>query len=221
MTTSTLQKIKPVPLRLQVASSIREAILRGDLEPGQRLVERKLAAELGVSQVALREALPELEHEGLLTRVPNVGTHVTQLSPAKIRELVDVRLQLEPHAMVLASRRLNPRAIHELQSLVDQYNRFTGAGDVYKSVRTDFAFHRCIWDLAGNETLARILAQVCTPTFAFLMILLGSTRADLREQVDVHQLLLDAIVERNPENIRRKATELIEESWRPHVTEPD
>ena len=75
----SLKKIDPpVPLRSHVAASIREAILRGNLKPGQRLVERKLAAELGVSQIAVREALPELEHEGLLTRTPNVGAHVTE-----------------------------------------------------------------------------------------------------------------------------------------------
>ena len=218
---SALQKIRPVPLRTQVAASIREAILKGDLKPGQRLVERKLAAELGVSQVALREALPELEHEGLLTRTPNVGTRVTKLSNSKIRELVEVRLQLEPYAMVLASRHLNPRAIQELQSLVDQYNRFTEAGDAYQSVRTDFLFHRKIWELAGNETLARILTQICTPTFAFVMILLSSSHAELRERVDVHQLFLDSLVQRDPDQIQKMTRELIEESWRAYVTDQE
>src|SRR2546425_12199530 len=162
----------PVPLYRHIGTHIREAILEGNLKPGQRLVERKLAAELGVSPIAVREALPELEHEGLVTRTPNVGAQVTKLSPAKVGELVAVRLMLEPHAMALASRNLTPEAIQELQSLLDQYKHFAAAGDAYQTLRTDFSFHEKIWKLSGNETLARMLKQVCTPTFAFASFLL-------------------------------------------------
>ena len=215
----SLKKIDPpVPLRSHVAASIREAILRGNLKPGQRLVERKLAAELGVSQIAVREALPELEHEGLLTRTPNVGAHVTELSPAKLGELLAVRLMLEPPAMALASRNLTPQAIQELQSIVDQYNRFAAAGDAYQTVRTDFSFHQRIWKLAGNETLARMLTQVCTPTFAFVMILLSYRHSRLVEPVDVHQLFLDTLVQGNADRIQKVVREQLQEAWMPYVT---
>jgi DNA-binding GntR family transcriptional regulator len=219
MSTAQLPRLTPpVPLRHHVARSIREAILRGDMKPGQRLVERKMAAELGVSQIAVREGLTELEHEGLLTRTPNVGAHVTKLSPAKLGELLAVRLMLEPPAMALASRKLTPAAIQKLQSLVDQYNRYASAGDAYQTVRTDFSFHQAVWNLAENETLARMLTQVCTSTFAFVMILLSQRHSTLVEPVDVHQTFLNCLVEGDPDRIQRIVREQLQEAWAPYVT---
>ena len=89
------------PIRVQsapqaAAQAIREAITIGALEPGQRLIEQKLAASLGIGQPTLREALKELEYEGFVHKIPQKGTYITTFDKKDCRELLEVRMSLEP-----------------------------------------------------------------------------------------------------------------------------
>jgi DNA-binding GntR family transcriptional regulator len=213
-----LRKVQPVPLRTQIALALREAILSGKLRPGDKVVERRVALQLGVSQAAVREALSELEHEGLIAKRPNIGSFVIELSCERIRESLRVRLQLEPYAMLLASQRLVPRTIHELQALVDRFDDATKAGDAHRLALSDFAFHERIWELAGNDVLLRVLTQVCKPIFAFVSIVLSSSHAPLRTD-DIHQRILDAMVEGDPAGIERIGHLQIEHTWAPYLRE--
>ena len=90
-------------LRRQLADRLFEAILEGELRPGERLAEVRLARQLGVGQSTLREALQELEYRGLLTKNENRGTFVTKLTTQKVNEIYAVRLELEPLAASLAA----------------------------------------------------------------------------------------------------------------------
>src|SRR5262249_16007674 len=124
-----LEKVTPVSIRSQIASQLRDAILAGRLKPGDRLTERNLADAMGVSQAAAREGLVALEYEGLITRTANTATHVTQFTPEKSKEIVQIRLQLEPFAMVEASRRLSPQSIAELEEILGDMSRWVRAGE--------------------------------------------------------------------------------------------
>src|SRR5262245_56782544 len=114
----TIGRVEAVTMRSQLVAHLREAILRGQIRPGQRLVERSLAETTGTSQATVREALQVLEHEGLVTKKTNAATFVTDLSAERLREVVSVRVQLEPYALELASRRLTGPDIAELERLV-------------------------------------------------------------------------------------------------------
>ncbi len=235
---AALEKVQPVSVRSQVCTRIREAILTGQLRPGQRLVERQVSQAMGVSQVTIREALQLLEHEGLVTKKANTATYVTELSRDKLYEIIEVRLQLEPLAMRLAKSRLTPENIRQLQLLVDQINQEVASHDIYSASRADFHFHQTIWQIGGNQTLARTLTQLCTPYFAYIVILAGMDESNLEEHLkshkrlmeyfkrDVkaryksHQFLLDVLKEGKTREIEKAIRDHISESWASLLEEP-
>src|SRR6266513_4778363 len=98
MTSPAFERLPSYSLRGRIAETLREAILNGTLEEGQRLVERSLAAQLGASLTAVREALIELEMEGFIQKRRNASTYVTKLSAADVRKIYDVRRILEGFA---------------------------------------------------------------------------------------------------------------------------
>jgi len=209
-----LEKVRPVSVRAQVATLLREAILSGRFRPGDRLLERKLAEEMGVSQAAVREALPELEHHGLITRKANTATYVTELTPEIVREVIQVRLQLEPFAMVLASQRMTKESYDELVSLVNGIEQAVASNDQYRLLQTDFLFHQKIWQISGNQTLAKALEQLCAPLFAFLVIT-NLDHEGLNDHLKLHQKLLDCLMNGKSHDIERVAREHVFSGWYP------
>ena len=116
-------------LRHQIVQQIRQAILNGSLVPGERVVERALAERLGTSLTATREALIQLETEGLITKKPNATTHVTELSTQEIEQIYAVRRILERYAFDKAARVADAKAILSLQQLHKDAVRVAGSGD--------------------------------------------------------------------------------------------
>src|ERR1700722_16455736 len=96
------------------AQAIRESIISGELRGGHRLIEQKWAARLGIGQPTLREALQELEHQGLLRKVHQRGTYVAQLSSEDFRLIQEVRIPLEAIAIGAAAENFPPEADREL-----------------------------------------------------------------------------------------------------------
>jgi len=103
MTSPAFERLPNYSLRGRIAETLREAILSGSVQEGQRLIERKLATELGASLTAVREALIELEMEGFITKRRNAATYVTKLSAADVRKIYDVRRILEGFAFEQAA----------------------------------------------------------------------------------------------------------------------
>jgi DNA-binding GntR family transcriptional regulator len=210
-----LAKVTPVSIRAQVTTQLRDAILSGRLNPGERLIERKLAEAMGVSQAAVREGLVALEYEGLITRTANTATHVTQFTPERAKEIVQIRLQLEPFAMVQASRRLTPATTQEIQGLLEEMERGRLAGERYRTFQLDFDFHRKTWELSGNESLARVMNQLCTPLFAFFEIMEHANEITMDDCVRIHQVLLDVLVAGDPPSIEKASRAHILNAWYP------
>jgi DNA-binding GntR family transcriptional regulator len=153
------------------AKAIREAIISGELREGDRIVEQKWATRLGIGQPTLREALHELEHQGLLRKVPQRGTYVAQLSPEDYRLIQEVRIPLEAIAIGKAAENLTPEAEEELTRLV---RTMAGSGitdmDVMKFHDCDVSFHRKIWELAGNRFLKDTLETITFRLFVFSIV---------------------------------------------------
>src|SRR5579863_10281340 len=97
--------VEPISLRNQVADLIKGAMLSGKLKPGERIVELRLAKELGLGTTSIREALFQLERQGYVTRVLNKGAYVTELSPEDRRQIYTVRMELEGLSAQLAAER--------------------------------------------------------------------------------------------------------------------
>src|SRR6266567_1078231 len=227
-----ISKVEAVTIRSQLVARMREAILRGGLRPGQRLVERNLAETTGTSQATVREALQVLEHEGLITKKTNSATFVTELSVERLREVVNVRLQLEPYALWLASRNLRPADARDLENLAQSLKEHAQHQDLYRCSREDFDFHRRLWERSGNETLTRILTQICNSYFAYSSLLPGLSdkelderfgshemvhnrwRQGLEERYEKHRQLLDAVLGRDEKQIRQETRRHILGGWR-------
>jgi DNA-binding GntR family transcriptional regulator len=163
------------PLSLQTApqaaaQALREAIVSGELKGGDRVLEQKWSSRLGIGQPTLREALRELEHQGLLRKIPQRGTYVAELSPDDYRRILEVRIPLEAVAIGRAATRLTPESEKELTDIV---MTMAGTGkdlDVKNFHDCDVLFHRKIWELAGNKYLQDSLETITFRLFVFSIV---------------------------------------------------
>ena len=105
------------PLREAVCETLRDAIRKGILEPGERLMEVQLAEELGISRTPVREAIRKLEQEGYVIMMPRRGTYVSDISTNDVKEIFEIRSALESLATGLAARRIEPDELETLQNL--------------------------------------------------------------------------------------------------------
>ncbi len=152
------------------AQVLREAIVSGELKGGDRILEQKWSSRLGIGQPTLREALRELEHQGLLRKVPQRGTYVAELSPDDYRRILEVRIPLEAVAIGRAAKRLTPESEKELTDLVMSMAGTARDIDVKSFHDCDVLFHRKIWELAGNEYLQDLLERITFRLFVFSVV---------------------------------------------------
>lgn len=201
------------PLNLQTApdaaaQAIRESIVSGELRGGDRIIEQKWAARLGIGQPTLREALSELIHQGLLRKVPQRGTYVAQLSPQDYRLIQEVRIPVEAIAVGKAAENLTPEADAELGALVSAMTGTSMAATEVKNFHDcDVAFHRKIWELAGNKYLRETLEAISFKLFVFSVVdRWPNNPKAIRERiaaVQQHLSILEGIRSRNKEVARR------------------
>ncbi len=152
------------------AQALREAIISGELKGGDRILEQKWASRLGIGQPTLREALRELEHQGLLRKLPQRGTYVTQLSPDDYRQILEARIPLEAIAVGKAAKLLTKKAEQELTDLVTTMGGSGGPIDVRSFHDADVLFHRTVWELAGNDYLRDLLETITFRLFVFSVV---------------------------------------------------
>jgi len=150
------------PLREQVVEVLRDAILDFRLKPGQRLIERELIEQIGVSRTTIREVLRQLAAEGLVTTIPQKGAVVVVPSPEEAAELYDVRLVLEAAAVVRFARNASAAQVRALRAAVDEMARVAeeGGEDVRAVLRANDAFYEALLRGAGNRTFAALLGGV-------------------------------------------------------------
>jgi len=187
-----------------VYTELRRRILDLELEPGQRLYEPELAAELQVSRTPLREALRLLLAEDLLDQLPTGGMVVRPLSTEDIEELYGVRASLEGLMAAEAARRLTDADAQRLADLVERNARHVG--DAEDAMRAGHEFHLAIAAVARHGWAGRLHAQVdghMSRYRAFTNQSQERRSAALAE----HRAILDAIVAREPEAARARAEE--------------
>lgn len=146
-----------LPLREVVFHSLREAILTGKLQPGERLMEIQLAESLGVSRTPVREAIRKLELEGLAVMIPRKGAEVAKITEKQLRDVLEVRRAMEELAVQLACRRIRREGIEELRKAHLEVQKMIEKQDVTEVVRADVHFHEIIYRAADNERLLQIL----------------------------------------------------------------
>ena len=153
----TVKMDEYLPLRDVVFNTLREAILRGELKPGERLMEIQLANKLGVSRTPIREAIRKLELEGLVLMIPRKGAEVAQITEKSLRDVLEVRRALENLAVQLACLRMSPQTLADLKAAARAFEEILGGEDVTAVAEADVAFHDVIYMATDNQRLISLL----------------------------------------------------------------
>lgn len=188
-----------------IAQQLREAIIGGELRPGDKLLETELADEFGVSRGPIREALRELSREGLVVDLPRRGTVVSTATLMDLIEVYDVREALETFAAIQVIAKATAADLARVQ------NRFTVMAKAWHARSTahanrmnaDLDFHREILRIAGNDRMINLYTQLATQTAVLLRTAMDMNPSlELSPPDAVHQSMLDAMIARDPDAVR-------------------
>ena len=146
-----------LPLRDVVFQTLRQAILRGELEPGERLMEIHLADRLGVSRTPIREAIRKLELEGLVVMIPRRGAIVASITEKDLKDVLEVRRTLEVMAAEIACDRITPELLDELAEAGEEFRKLKDSDDYTSLAAADVKFHDVIYAATDNQRLISIL----------------------------------------------------------------
>ena len=136
---------------------MREAILKGRLKPGERLMEVQMAEEMGVSRTPVREAIRKLELEGLVVMVPRKGAYVAGLTLKDVANVFEIRGSLEGLAAALAAERITDEEIKSLDMVLKDISSAGEKGDIEAIIKKDVEFHQVLFSASRNDRLAQII----------------------------------------------------------------
>lgn len=197
------------PLREIVFQALREAIISGELKPGERLMEVQLAEEMGVSRTPVREAIRKLELEGLVVMVPRKGAYVAGLSMKDAADVFEVRQSLEGLAAALAAERITDEEIEALERILLEINDAAEKNDLNLIIQKDAEFHNILFKASRNDKLVQIINKLKEQIDRF-RIQSFENPGRLKKLVEEHKKIVEAISERNVEKAKKLAEEHIE-----------
>lgn len=198
-----------LPLRDVVFNTLRQAILRGELKPGERLMEVQLANKLGVSRTPIREALRKLELEGLVNMVPRKGAEVADITEKSLRDVLEVRKALEELSVQLACEKITEEEIEELKRVAERFKDTLDDQDVTKIAEADVAFHDVIYTATDNQKLILLLNNLREQMYRYRVEYLKKEEA-YPQLIAEHEELIDNISKRNKEEATRIMCEHID-----------
>ena len=187
----------PTTLRTHVVKILGDGILSGRYKPGDRLNESQIARELGISRIPVREALSQLQEQGLVQNRERRGMFVTDIGPEEVLQISSLRIILETEALRLAQAHMTPEILAVLDDLVSRMDNWNGT--LLEAAALDLEFHRTLWKAAGNPYLERALNAIMVPLFAH-KTLEHVTRDVRRWRMSHHRILLDAVAGRSGED---------------------
>jgi DNA-binding GntR family transcriptional regulator len=205
------------PLGLAIAARLREAILEGGLSPGTPIRQEALAQQLGTSRIPVREALRQLESEGLLTLVPHSGARVARLDLNELVELYRIREALEPMAIAESAKQLSDPQLAELRDLAELIE--ASQDDLQEWIRHDRTFHLLSYAAAPFPHLLRMVHGFWNTTQQYRRAHVSSFNERVFDIIHMeHRMILDALerhdpvdaAERQRSHIRRTRLSLIE-----------
>ena len=198
-----------LPLRDVVFKTLRQAILKGELEPGERLMEIQLAERLGVSRTPIREAIRKLELEGLVLMIPRKGAEVAKISESNLRDVLEVRRSLEELAIDLACQRITAEELESLNKAEVDFKAAIGNGDAMQIAQTDEQFHEIIYNSTKNQKLVQILNNLREQMYRYRLEYIKD--ADKRQILMVeHEHILKALTLRHIQEAKMAVREHID-----------
>jgi DNA-binding GntR family transcriptional regulator len=193
--------------RDQVVHLLRDAILGGELVPGERIVESRIAKQLRISQAPVREALALLERQGLVVKVHNRGTFVSRVHARELRELFTLRAVLDAFSARLAASKATSKDIEDLRRLLARMKTAEKKGDLVSLTDAHLQLHEAIYRVSGHQLLAEIFAQI-HPRMALALTFAENLFSSEGHETDCHVPLIDAIAAHDVQRAETVAREL-------------
>jgi DNA-binding GntR family transcriptional regulator len=188
-----LEPLSSPTLAEQAVELIRGRILSGDFVSGERLVETRLAAELGISRGPIREALKQLAAEGLVREEPRRGTYVAAPTLDDVRELYDLRVAIEARSARLVIERRDPAALQTLREALADIHAAVTASDLALLARSDYAFHETICRVSGNRRLLDVFVRNASVMRLLVHMEEGQYYMSFEDVEQQHRELLESI----------------------------
>ena len=156
-----------LPLRDVVFKTLRQAILTGELKPGERLMEIHLANKLGVSRTPIREAIRKLELEGLVIMIPRRGAEVAEITEKSMKDVLEVRKALDILAVELACERITEEDKEKLLLACEEFEEAVKTGNFAMIAKTDVMFHDIIVEATGNVRLVQMVNNLAEQMYRY------------------------------------------------------
>ena len=182
-----------LPLRDVVFKTIRQAILTGELKPGERLMEIHLANKLGVSRTPIREAIRQLELEGLVIMVPRKGAQVASITEKSLTDVLEVRLALEKLAVELACKRISYEQKETLKQALDSFEQAVNNKEASEIAKADVVFHDAIFAATGNMRLGQMVNNLAEQMYRYRFEYIKDEGGRQR-LIEEHKKIFDAVV---------------------------
>ncbi|MBR6556111.1 MAG: GntR family transcriptional regulator [Clostridia bacterium] len=191
-------------LGAKVFREVEQRIIDGSYAPGESLTEIRLSTELGVSRTPVREALRQLEREGLVHNIPNKGAVVVGISEKDIADIYDIRITLEGLAARLAAENATPEELDSLRQIVELQEYFVSKNDSLQVRQLDSAFHNSLYEACRSRPLRQTLASFSTYTRRVREL---SVRTEGRATASVaeHRHIYEAILRKDSEGAEASA----------------
>lgn len=193
-----------LPLRDVVYNTLRKAILRGEFQPGERLMEIMLANRLGVSRTPVREAMRQLENDGLVIMIPRKGAQVAKITRQELSDVLEVRKGLEILAAEKACERIRPEMEKLLVDREKAFRKLMDTDDITAIAEADVAFHEVIYEATGNRRLIQLLNNLREQMYRFRVEHLKN-KEGRQALVDEHRAITDAILSHDAEKAKTLA----------------
>lgn len=171
-----------LPLRDVVFRTLRQAILKGELKPGERLMEIQLANKLGVSRTPIREAIRKLELEGLVLMTPRKGAEVAEITEKSLKDVLEVRRALDELAVRIACDKMTKEQLDDLKAAAGAFKLAVREGDITGIAEADVSFHDVIYFATDNQKLIQLLNNLREQMYRY--------RIEYLKRTDFHPLLI-------------------------------
>jgi DNA-binding GntR family transcriptional regulator len=198
MTADAIQRTA-APLRQEVVTALRRAIVASEFKPGDRLIETILCDKYAVSRTVIREALRQLESEGLVTMVPNRGPEVATLTLHDAESLYEVRRALEALAGSLFAERATDNQCTELVARLGEFKVAVGSGDPAEKLAAKDRYYEVLLAGTGNAEIARMLRTINARTQMLRTLSLRAPNREVHTVAEMARMTAAAAVQRNPD----------------------
>ena len=195
----TLNMNAYLPLRDVVFNTLREAILKGDLKPGERLMELQLASKLGVSRTPIREAIRMLEQEGLAVTTPRKGAEVAKMTLKDMEDVLEIRDALDELAVRIACQKISDEQLRQLEDMKELFEKSTQTGNVKKIAEADVTFHDVIYEATGNPKLVTLLNNLREQVYRYRVEYIKDPK-NYPTLIAEHEAILESLNNRDVKN---------------------